>query len=296
LLIAGLVIVPGFFRNVKVEPFVASARVTSQKGVLHTDASATGKTVATVDRGTLVHVLELPKSLNSGFTKIQARDGDSYTQAGFIQSADLIEWDSKDSKVALALARMSGPMENGTDAEMRAQIDRLNSVAATFPGKPEAMLAGLDAAKLQFALANKSKDTNPTGTEWQSMLADLATRLEVLRSDPAVQSDADALLKQVHDLLATAPPLPPGSHQTPGTVPPVGQTPPGGQNATPVAPPTPDEIRGLLQAAERLRKAYRYNDAKALVQRVLKADPSNAEAKNLLNKINAAIELERSAQ
>jgi len=72
-------------------------------------------------------------------------------------------------------------MENGTDAEMRSQIDRLTSVAATFSGKPEANAAAFDAARLQFILTKHSKDTNPTG-DWPIGLADLSSRLGELEA------------------------------------------------------------------------------------------------------------------
>ncbi len=201
----------------KVEPFVGTARVAAQRGILHADASAAGKTVASVSRGTLVNVLALPKSLTSGFAQVQARDNDSFTRVGYIPTIDLIEWESKDPKVALALARLSGPMETGTDAEMRAQIDRFNSVAATFNGKPEAGAASLDALKLQFALIKRMKDLNPNNTDWQNGLADLASRLETLRSDLAVQGGADDLLKQIHELQATAPPPPQATAKWPNS-------------------------------------------------------------------------------
>jgi hypothetical protein len=296
IVVLGLIFVPGFFRTVKELPYVASARVASQQGVLHEEANATSKSVASVQRSTLVHVLALPKSLTTGFAQVQARDGDSYTRAGYIPTTDLIEWESKDSKVALALARLSGPMDAGSDAEMRAQIDRLNSVAATFQGKPEANAAALDAAKLEFALVKRAKDANPASTDWQSSLSDLSSRLEPLRRDAATQSGADDLLRQIHDLMASAPPVQAqGQNGTQGTT---GQGTVAGQGSTgsTTGPPTPDEIKGWLQNAERLRKSYRYPEAKYFVQLVLKADPTNADAKKLLEKINAAIELEKSAQ
>jgi serine/threonine protein kinase len=295
LVVAGLLIVPGFFRTVKEELFVASARVAAQQGVLHADANPASKSVASVSRSTLVHVLALPKSLTTGYVQIQARDGDSYTRAGYIQAVDLIEWESKDPKIALSLARLSGPMEAGTDAEMRAQIDRLNSVAATFNGKPEAGAASLDAAKLEFALARKMKDTNPTGSEWQTSLADLLTRLELLRSDATVQSAVDDLLKQIHDLMGTAPGTTPAT--TPVTTP--ATTTPTASSANPPAngpPPTPDDIKKWMQSAEYLRKNYDYKNALFFVQKVLKADPANADAKKLQDKIKAAIDLENSAK
>jgi serine/threonine protein kinase len=288
-----LIFLPSYFRNVPEETYVASARVAAQQVILHADASDTGKTVASVQRSTMVHVLALPKSLGAGWVKVQARDGDSYTRPGYLKASDLVEWESKDPKTSLALARMSGPMEAGSDAEIRAQIDRLTSVAAGFPGKPEANAASLDAAKLEFLLAKRARDLNPGGGDWQTSLADLSSRLEPLQRDPATQSGAEDLLKQIHELMAGAPP-PPAANAA--TLP--GQTPTGAVTPTgaPTGPPTPDDIKTWLQTAERWRKNYRYNDAKVLVQRVLKADPANADAQELLKKINAAIELERTAQ
>jgi serine/threonine protein kinase len=293
LVVAGLLIVPGFFRTVKEEPFVASARVAAQQGVLHAEANPASKSVVSVSRSTLVHVLALPKSLTTGYVQIQARDGDSYTRAGYIQAIDLIEWESKDPKVALTLARLSGPMEAGSDAEIRAQIDRLNSVAATFNGKPEAGAASLDAAKLEFALAKKMRDTNPTSPEWQTSLADLSTRLELLRSDATIQSAVDDLLKQIHDLMGTAAnPLP---AVIPGTTP-AANPPANGQPTAPAGPPTPDDIKKWLQTAEYLRKSYDYKDALFFVQKVLKADPANADAQILQGRIKRAVDLENSAK
>jgi hypothetical protein len=295
--VAILVIAPSFFRTVKEEPSIASARVAAQQGVLHAEPNPTAKTVASVARGTLVHVLALPKSLTTGYAQVQARDGDKYTRTGYIQTVQLIEWESKDPKVALALARLSGPMEAGTDAELRAQIDRLNSVAASFAGKPEAAAASLDAAKLEFVLIKKTRDANPSATDWQTSLADLSSRLEPLRRDAAAQSGADDLLQQIHNLMGTAAnPQPPPSGSD--TNPPAAGQPSAGQPSTsPSANPpaaTPEEIKAWLQSAERLRQDSRYTEAKYMVQKVLRADPANADAKTLLGKINDAIKLENS--
>ena len=48
--------------------------------------------------------------------------------------------------------------------------------------------------------------------------------------------------------------------------------------------------------AEYLRKSYDYKNALFFVQKVLKADPANADAKKLQDKIKAAIDLENSAK
>jgi serine/threonine protein kinase len=274
-----LIVLPNFFRKVKEEPFVASARVAAQQIALHDGPAASGKDVASVQRSTLVHVLSLPKSLSTGWVQVQARDGDGYTKAGYAQTKDLIEWESKDPKIALTLARMSGPMKNGTDAEMRSQIDRLTSVAATFSGKPEANAAAFDAARLQFILTKHSKDANPTG-DWPTALTDLSSRLEPLRSDSTLQPGVDNLLKEVQELLASAP-------KQPGTV-------AGAAGAAPSGPPTEDDIKKWLASADWFRTNHQYNNAKAFVARVLQANPGNAQAQDLLKRINAAIELENS--
>jgi len=294
--VAALLILPSFFRTVKPLPYVATARIAAQQGVLHADPNAVSKTVATAQRSTLVNVIALPKSLTNSFTQVQARDGDSFTRAGYIQSSDLIEWESKDSKVALALARLSGPMEAGSDAELRAQIDRLNSVAATFSGKPEAALASLDSAKLEFALGKRARDTNPNGTDWQPGLTDLATRLETLRNDSSVQAAADDLLKQIHDILGAPPVAAPAPGQTTTTNPATTQPATNGQSAAPTEPATPDDIKKWMQSAEYLRKRYDYKNALYFVQKVLKADPANSDAKKLQDNIKAAMDLENSAK
>jgi serine/threonine-protein kinase len=303
LVVAGLLIVPNFFRSVKEEPFVASARVASQQGVLHEDASAGGKTVASVQRGTIVHVLELPKSLTAGWDRVQARDGDGYTHPGYIPSTDLSDWESKDSKVALTLARMSGPMENGSDAEIRAQIDKLNSVAALFSGKPEAGLASLDAAKLELILDKHLRDLTPAGGEWQTSLADLSSRLEVLQRDPALQAGANDLLKQIHDIIGEIPATQQAANGQPAAGQPANGQPANGQPANgqpakpqPPAPGSPEEIKAWIQNAEYFKKNYRYKEAQYFIQKVLAAEPKNADAQRLSDQIKAAIQLEQSVK
>jgi serine/threonine-protein kinase len=280
-----MVVLPSFYRTVKVEPFVASARVAVDRVALRAGPADGEKGVASAQRSTLVHVLTVPKSLTDAWVQIQARDGDGYTKAGYVRTRDLTEWEATDPKVALTLARISGPMDRGTDADIRVQIDKLTSVAAQFPGRPEANAATLDAVRLQFLLALRGKEANADG-DWFVGLSDLPNRLEPMREDTELKSAAEELSKQIRDLAAEhgGAPVATGDAKSDPQV-----------SAEPPAP-TDEELQSWLATSERLRKSYRYNEAKAYANRVLKANPANAQAQELLKKINAAIELENSAK
>jgi hypothetical protein len=89
---------------------------------------------------------------------------------------------------------------------------------------------------------------------------------------------------------------------TPGTTPagtpntPSANPAANGQTTASTGPATPDDIKKWMQTAEYLRKSYDYKNALFFVQKVLKADPANADAKKLQDKIKAAIDLENSAK
>jgi serine/threonine protein kinase len=287
-----LVIAPVFFRTVRHEPFVATARVAAPQVRVLPEKSDGAKEIVAKARGSEMNVLELPKSLSQDWVRVQAREGEVFSRPGFVRAADLTEWEAKDPSAALALARMSGPMEAGTDAELRAQIGRLNAVAASFPGKPAGGAASLDSAKLELILAKHAKESGQPAADWQTSLADLTNRVEDMRRAPALQAGSDDLLRQIHDLIAEKPTLAVTGNPAAGV--------PGGllSGAPPVtpAPLTDAEIKALLQSAEQLRKDHRYNDARRVVLRALRSQRKNGDAQILLKKIDAAIELERSAQ
>ena len=278
-----LIVAPLFFRSVKQEPFVASAVVAAPQSRVLAAANDGGKVITTLQRGAQLNVLTLPYSLNQGWVRVQARLGTKYFEPGFIKVSDAADWDSKDANTALALARLSGPMEAGSDAEMRAQVEKLNAVAGVFKGNPAAGLAALDAVKLEVALAKHAKELDPTAPGWQATLADLQGRLEAMRRDSALQSGSDSLLQQMRDLL-------PGPEATPVAaveLPKAPETPP---------PPalTDAEIQRYMVLAQQALKESRYPDALAQVGRILKSQPQNSDARALRKKINDQIAFESS--
>jgi hypothetical protein len=308
-----LIIAPAYFRAQKPESFVATARVAMPVAHILDRPSDGAKEIASKSRGAELNVLAMPKSIAEGWVKVQGRDGEVYTHPGYVKAVDLTEWAPKDPDAALALARMSGPMEAGTDAEIRTQIDHLNSVAAAYQGKPAGAAASLDCARLEFTLIKRAKDSGQPAADWQTLLSDLTNQVEDLRKNPALQSGGDTLLRQVHDLISGPSPVvaatnPQATGGAPGTgAPPpgttaLGTTPPGTIPVPPTTSTTPPavlseaEVQGLLQSADQLRKDHRYNDARRVAMRALRSQPKNSDAQVLLKKIDAAIELEHSAQ
>lgn len=303
-----LIIAPSYFRAEKPESFVATARVAMPMAHILDRPRDGAKEITSKSRGAELNVLAMPKSTAEGWVRVQGRDGDVYSRPGYVKAVDLTDWMPKDPDAALALARMSGPMEAGTDAEIRSQIDRLNSVAAAYQGKPAAAAASLDCARLEFTLIKHAKDAGQPAGDWQTLLGDLTNQVEDLRKNPALQSGGDTLLRQIHDLISGPSPAvagtnPPAPGLTPGAN--AGAAQPGSAPLTPVPPITSTtqpvtltdaEIQGLLQSADQLRKDHRYNDARRVAMRALRSQPKNNDAQVLLRKIDAAIELERSSQ
>jgi hypothetical protein len=299
-----LIIAPAYFRAQKPESFVATARVAMPVAHILDRPADNAKEISSKSRGAELNVLTMPKSIAEGWVKVQGRDGEVYTHPGYVKAVDLTEWAPKDPDAALALARMSGPMEAGTDAEIRTQIDHLNSVAAAYQGKPAGAAASLDCARLEFVLIKRAKDSGQPAADWQTLLADLTNQVEDLRKNPTLQSGGDTLLRQVHDLISGPSPVVavtnPPTGAAPGTG--VGPVPPGTipvpstTSTTPPAVLSDAEVQGLLQSADQLRKDHRYNDARRVAMRALRSQPKNSDAQVLLKKIDAAIELEHSAQ
>ncbi len=279
-----LIVAPLFFRSVKQETAVASAVVTAQEAHLLATASDNGNIITKLERGAQVNILTLPTSLTQGWVRVQARSGSKYLEPGYLKAPDLAEWDSKDPNNSLALARMSGPLDAGTDAEMRAQVDKLKSVAATFAGKAAAGLASLDAAKLEIILAKHMREVDPTSPGWQASITDLQSRLENLKKDPALQRGSDELLKQIQDIPPMAEPAQQPLVETPST-PDIPQPPPE---------MTPAEVQHYLTMAQQSLKESRYTDALAQVGRILKSQPQNSDAQALRKKIKDQVEFEKS--
>jgi serine/threonine protein kinase len=297
-----LIVAPMRFRGTRPEPFVATARVATSQVRILSKPSDTASEVVSKTRGAEMNVLALPKNLGQEWVHVQPHEGEAYSHPGYVHAADLMDWNAKDAVAALALARMSGPMEAGSEGEIRMQIGRFNEIATTYAGKPVAAEASLNAIKLELALAQRAKESGQPAGDWSASLSELTSRTEELRKTASVQRESDDLLRKIHDLIAEKTPI-----ASAGTSGPAGASgtntgttgaAPAALNTPPSVPagPTDDEITALLESADQMRREHRYNDARRVVLRTLRAQPKNNDAQVLLKKIDAAVELEKSSQ
>ncbi len=260
-------------RPIKIEPHVATAVVRSEAAQVYEAPDHRSRTVGSVMRNDRLNVLELPRSRDQQWVRVQHVTGKA-ARPGFLRLDQLREWRSGKPQPALALVRMFGASKTGSDEQVEQQIAELDGVAGRFPNDPARREALLEAARLRLALSKRHRDAGRPGEEWQAEVRTAIGNLEEAASNAALVGPAGALRAEALDLLAKV------------SAPPTSAAPAAGGNQS-------INAERLLKKAQELRRRLDFAEAKRIVQRVLRADPKNAEANLLLQKIIKAEDLAR---
>jgi serine/threonine protein kinase len=264
-------------RPIPPELAAGTAAVLSQQAIVYRDVNG-GSPIVTLSKGARVNVLKLPVDLNQQWVPAQFVTAKKVYRAGFMQIHDVDpeSWDAGEPGKNLNLIRIFHPGENGTEAELRTEIDALQRLTAGFPGTPASFSALLETAKLEFALARRVKDNGQPPEAWKPFWDSARAHAAAASGgDSSLSAEAQSLQARMDELAAT-------SAQKPTRPPPPPTT---------RTPPPPSGIRDKLAEAQLALKAggdsatqlANVKRAEGLVNEVLRSQPGNTEAGGLLN-------------
>src|ERR1035437_5387202 len=268
-LVAGIVAL----RPVPVEPSAATAVVSVASANVFAGPGTTAKKIAAVSSGTQLNVLRLPTSRDQEWINVQVVKP-KVVRPGYVRVAELRDWHGKTGVAALALIRTLDPGEAGSEEEIHARIQELNSLASRCTSEPAAKEARLDVARSRLSLAQRYKTAGRGPENWQSELRAARQELELVAGERNLQPQVLDLTRQIDELLADQP---------------LTKLPP-----PPIAPqPAPPDVSELLAKARQLRLDGDYQGALTLIEQVLQISPRNREARALRDKIRQAYDAEK---
>jgi serine/threonine-protein kinase len=275
LIVAGLLWT--LLRQPKAEPAVAQALVHADKTDVYRQP---GKdSIVSLSHGDRVQVLRLPSTKDDEWTQVQFVGPKKTYAPGYARTADLEGWDSSNADSALALLRTFAPAGSANDWEVDSQIKRLRDFIQRFPGTRAVKLAHIEIANLEMGVINRKRAAGDPVTSWTSRLDNIRAQLGAVGSGVEIDAAKEELQRNVTALAAEA-------ASTPVVKPP--------DPTTPVNTAPRDNINQLLAQATSLWNENKYQEAEAVVERILRVQPGNASAIALQKKIKSALELERS--
>jgi hypothetical protein len=257
--------------KVVAEPFVATARVSAGQTDIVSSPGSAAPTIATAHRGDLLHVLRAPRASTQLMTEVQLVSDAKTLPRGFARTSDLGDWSSTKADVSFGLLRAFAPAPGATESEIQDILAKLDAFVKRFPGTPEASEAHLDMARWNVELARSAAAAQRPPEAFlqaaQDHLSQAGSRQDLAQSIQDVKQD-----------LANFTLVKPGT----GTV-----TPTGGTTPPPALSPAQ-----LMEKAKAEREKGNYQAAIFYLGQVLKAEPGNQEAKDLLDKAKRAKALE----
>jgi hypothetical protein len=257
---------------------VATAVVNVSSVNLLAAPAPAAKRIASLTGGTQLNVLRLPTSRDQEWVNVQVVKP-KVSRAGYVRAAELRDWQGRTGASALSLVRSLGPGEAGTDEQINGQIEDLSRLASRFPGDPAAREARLDIVRLRLALAQRRQGTGRPVEDWQSEIQAAQQELQALGGDQSLQARVRDVQQQVD--LSQA------------------QKPPPNRQSEPAAKPAVAAQQPAVNVSELLAKARQLRDdgdnlgAEGVLVGILRANPGNQDAKELLNKIKRARDAEQ---
>lgn len=267
-----VVLTAGLFRSVPVEPAAGTAEVTVPATNIYAGPSNTETLIAQVPRGERLNLLGIPLSRDQQWVRVQPVQG-RVKRAGFARASDLNRWSGNTPEAELALLRnLAAPNENS--GALQERLRRLVALADAAGKRPVASQARLDAARIELTLAQTAKDAG--SADWSAAAQRAGQLLALVRAagqSNAEVGQAEALLQQL-TLPPAAVPQPPDSSQA--------------------EPPrvSRSSIDKWVSEANTFWEQSRYAEAIRLLDRVLRADPQNQQARQLRRKIQIAQQIE----
>ena len=270
LILLAAIVVTGILipKTYPIETPVAAADVAVPKLDVHVAEDDASKRIYTLRQGDRLKVLDLPKSFTQKWLRVQYVGDGRAKQAGYARRASLTPLEGLSHASALILLKLQ--FDNGDESEshLRARINAFKIFLVMYSGTSSAAAAAADITETE-AKIERLFPKNPS-------VPLLADPVEKLREAEQLFRD-----RRYNDALKVAQDFSTEHPENEG-VKPLIQAILEGRRAS-----------YLRSAARFCDVEARYDEAEKLVERVLREDKNNNEAKSLLERIKKARDLEK---
>ncbi|HYP14136.1 MAG TPA: hypothetical protein VEQ63_09445, partial [Bryobacteraceae bacterium] len=255
-----------------VQPWLASATVNAASSDIYPTAGRHDAPIAKLSQGTMVHLLDLPPT-GAEWVHVQPMPSGKAAESGYVLTSDLVSWKGLKANDALAIVRAIAPPESASEEKWLAHARELEYVAATFSAEPAGSQARLDLTRLHILLARRKITAGMPQDRWEEHRARATTYL-----DAVTGAELQPIVEKLRAEIAGLQPLP--------AAPPTEATPP--ELEAPSATPPGEVVETVEILLTRARWYWDKGDQKGAernVNKVLRREPNNSEAKELQNKI-----------
>jgi hypothetical protein len=257
-------------------PFVATAVVAADSTGLYEREDASSRRITSLRRGESFRILALPRGRGQEWIAAQAVGGQVPSEPGYVRAGDLEQWSSVQPDHLLTLLSSYSPGDRAPITELTAHSDRVRALLVRYPQFRDAPRANLELARTELAIARAGRISGRPAAEWQPHFA---------RAREAVASSADpdgrAMRRQLDELAAFL-------HS--GRI-----VPEAAEAATPAERPLTPRTPSAGELISRTSAAWSNGDYRAAmrsIDRVLAANPKNADALRWKLKIQKSQEAE----
>jgi hypothetical protein len=252
----------------------ATALVAPQQAFMYEGPSRAAK-ATTLMKGQRINVLELPLTSDQQWVRVQLVRGNKAVRPGYMRCSDLSRWDGVDSDSRLALILLFPP--TGSDGQTGADLGELQRLVARYPNSGISRAAELEMARLELTSIRSMKAEGKAPEDWQGHLESARAHLEAAGGDASLASGVAESQSQIAELTAEL-------------------TPPVTEPVTPKKEDSPvsrqKRIDKLQSAAEDAWQKRDLNEAEKDAGQVLRLQPDNQRAAELLQKIDARRKLD----
>ncbi|MBC8166767.1 MAG: protein kinase, partial [Bryobacteraceae bacterium] len=249
------------------EPSRAVADVSAARLDVHAAANAASKRLYSLDKGASLNILTLPASPSEEWVKVQSVSEGKAKEPGFARRSELSAMEGRDSASSLAILELTLDRGEESEQQFNDRIDALKRFAAKYPGTPEAASTLADAARDRVRQLKFQQARGLSGEPWLA-----AVQAAIVEASAAGKPEYEAELQA----MLTPSPVTNPEQETVDAVEVKQQ-------------PTAAERFGY---AQRMWKESKYNEAERAVKRVLREEPNNVDAQQLLIRIQKARDLE----
>jgi serine/threonine protein kinase len=276
----GLVLILDLYlggRSIPVENHVASGHIASGTPLYRERTGS--QTILPLRKGTQLNLLKVPDYASQQRLQVQPIVDGKALASGYVVPNVVRDWNTESSKVAMALARFTGPSQDRTDADLEVQIDKFRALVTRFPNTDEARVAALEEAGLDLEMSRREKSEGRPEAEWRNW-AEHALSLVGGVSD----SQAVGISGEANSIIGSA--RPGGAQGNSGAA---GSSGAGAVMHDPVQDAA--DIQELKMARD-LESKYDHDGALRAVNHYLLRHPDDGAAHNLKKKIQEVKQVE----